>query len=116
VNQIELHPFLQRREVVSFCKKHGIVLEAYSPLAKAQRMKDPRLVAIAKSHHCTPAQVLLRWGMDQGFVILPKSTRPERQAENAALEKVQLSAEASNALASMEEGLRTGKDYLDWPR
>jgi diketogulonate reductase-like aldo/keto reductase len=114
VNQIELHPFLQRREVVSFCKKHGIVLEAYSPLAKAKRMKDPRLVEIAKSHHCTPAQVLLRWGLDQGFVILPKSTRPERQAENAALENVQLSAEAKELLTSMEEHLVTGWDPLTW--
>jgi diketogulonate reductase-like aldo/keto reductase len=114
VNQIELHPFLQRREVVSFCKKHGIVLEAYSPLAKAKRMKDPRLVEIAKSHRCTPAQVLLRWGLDQGFVILPKSTRPERQAENAALENVQLSAEAKELLTSMEEHLVTGWDPLTW--
>jgi diketogulonate reductase-like aldo/keto reductase len=114
VNQIELHPFLQRREVVSFCKKHGIVLEAYSPLAKAKRMKDPRLVEIAKSHHCTPAQVLLRWGLAQGFIILPKSTRPERQAENAALENVQLSAEAKELLTSMEEHLVTGWDPLTW--
>jgi diketogulonate reductase-like aldo/keto reductase len=58
--------------------------------------------------------VLLRWGLDQGFVILPKSTRPERQAENAALENVHLSAEAKELLTSMEEHLVTGWDPLTW--
>lgn len=108
VNQIELTPFLQRRETVEFCRAHGIVLEAYSPLTRGQRLDHPTLKSVASRSGRTPAQVLLRWGVQKGFVVLPKSTHKERIAENAALFDFELDAEAMQALDGLEENLVTG--------
>ncbi|TKA75641.1 hypothetical protein B0A55_04997 [Friedmanniomyces simplex] len=78
VNQVELHPWLARPHIVSWCQQRGIVLEAYSPLVRSTRMEDPVLVPIMKKHGKTGAQVLLRWGLQKGFVILPKSVTHSR--------------------------------------
>lgn len=82
VNQVELHPFLTRIELVEFCRTEGIVLEAYSPLVKGQRFNDRTLVEIAHKYNKTPAQVLIRWGMQKNFVVLPKTVKINRLAEN----------------------------------
>jgi len=108
VNQIELTPFLQRRDTVELCEAHGIVLEAYSPLTRGQRLGHPEVVAIAGQVQRTPAQVLLRWGVQRGFVILPKSATPERIRENAQLFDFELDAAAMTRLNALEEGLVTG--------
>jgi methylglyoxal/glyoxal reductase len=113
VNQIELSPFLQRRDTVAFCEKHGIVVEAYSPLTHGKRLDDPTVVAVGKQAKRSPAQVLLRWGVQHGFVVLPKSTRAERIAENAALFDFSLDAAAMSKLDALEEGLVTGWDPAD---
>lgn len=110
VNQIELTPFLQRRETQALCREHGIVLEAYSPLTRGQRLADPSVTAIASEVARTPAQVLLRWGLQHGFVVLPKSTHAPRIAENADLFDFELPAAAMAKLDSLEEGLVTGWD------
>lgn len=110
VNQIELTPFLQRRETTAFCKKHEIVLEAYSPLTRGQKLSDPTLLEVAQRLGRTPAQVLLRWGIEHGFVVLPKSTRPERIRENASLFGFEIGLAERALLDGLEAGLVTGWD------
>lgn len=110
VNQIELSPFLQRRDTVALCRTLGIRLEAYSPLTRGQRLAHPTVTAIAAELGKSPAQVLLRWGLQQDFIILPKSVTPERIAQNAALFDFELPAGAMQRLAGLEEGLVTGWD------
>ncbi len=108
VNQIELTPFLQRQDTVALCRKLGIALEAYSPLTRGQRLNHPVVVELASALQRSAAQVLLRWGIQQGFVILPKSVQPERIAENAALFDFELDATALERLDALEEHLVTG--------
>jgi diketogulonate reductase-like aldo/keto reductase len=110
VNQIELSPFLQQREVRALCARHDIVVEAYSPLTKGQRLAHPAVAAVATACGRSPAQVLLRWGLQHGLVILPKSVRAARIGENAALFDFALDAQAMHALDALEEGLVTGWD------
>jgi len=85
VNQIELNPFQYPSELVDYCGGRGIRVEAYSPLTHGERLSDPRIVAIAKRVGRTPAQVFVRWGLQHGFIEIPKSARRERILENAAV-------------------------------
>jgi len=110
VNQIEVSPFLQQRETRAFCRRHGIVVEAYSPLTRGQRLDHPVVMATAARARRSPAQVLLRWALQHGLVVLPKSTHEARIRENAALFDFTLDAEAMTALDACEEGLVTGWD------
>jgi diketogulonate reductase-like aldo/keto reductase len=110
VNQIELHPFLQRQDTCALCAREGIVVEAYSPLTRGKKLGHPVLEEVAKKTKRSPAQVLLRWGVQHGFVVLPKSTRAERIQENGRLFDFSLSAEAMKRLDALEEGLATGWD------
>ena len=115
VNQVELHPFLQQRELVEFCSGNGIVVEAYAPLVKAQRMDHPALRRIARRHGASPAQVLVRWALQQGFVVLPKSVHPSRIEENASVFGFALDREDFDAMAALDEGYRTSWDPTDAP-
>jgi diketogulonate reductase-like aldo/keto reductase len=110
VNQIELSPFLQRRDTRALCAKHGIVVEAYSPLTHGQRLDHPVVKDVARRVGRSVAQVLLRWGLQQGAVVLPKSTKPARIAENGALFDFTLDDRAMGELDALEEGLATGWD------
>lgn len=110
VNQIELTPFLQRRETVAWCRQQGVTLAAYSPLTRGQRLGHRVVVEIAGRLGRSPAQVLLRWGLQHGFVVLPKSVTPARIEENAALFDFVLDADAMSRLDALEEGLVTGWD------
>lgn len=110
VNQIEVSPFHQQREVRALCARHGIVVQAYSPLTKGARLAHPVVLALAGAATCTPAQVLLAWGLARELVVLPKSTRPERLAENLASAALSLSGEALAQLDALDEGLATGWD------
>lgn len=110
VNQVELHPFLYQRELISFCAQNRIAVEAYSPLAKAQRMGDPTLGAIAQKHGKTPAQVMIRWALQHGLIVIPKSVRKERIRENANVFDFQLSADEMEQLDGLNEDLRTAWD------
>jgi methylglyoxal/glyoxal reductase len=103
VNQIELHPWCQQREVVAFCNAHGIAVVAYSPLTKGMKLDDPGLTAMAREVQRTPAQVLLRWSLQRGFVTIPKSAKKERIIENAAIFDFSLGAEQMARLDSFNQ-------------
>jgi diketogulonate reductase-like aldo/keto reductase len=109
-NQIELTPFLQRRETVAFCQQRGIVVEAYSPLTRGLRLGHAAVVEVARRVQRTPAQVLLRWGVQKGCVVLPKSQTPARIEENANLFDFVLSEVDMARLDRLEENLVTGWD------
>jgi len=110
VDQIELHPFLQHRETVKLCAEKGIVVEAYSPLTRGQRLGHPVVVEVAKRAGKSEAQVLLRWGIQHGFVVLPKSVNEPRIAENIALFDFTLDPAMMAKLDDLDEGLATGWD------
>ncbi|KAG5979112.1 hypothetical protein E4U55_005547 [Claviceps digitariae] len=82
VNQVEVHPFCQREALVKLCNKHGIRIEAYSPLARGNKLGDPTINAIAKKYHKTPAQILLNWNAARGNIVLPKSLTASRIQSN----------------------------------
>jgi diketogulonate reductase-like aldo/keto reductase len=115
VNQIELHPFLQQRSIVEACVAKKIVVEAYSPLARGQRMSHPVIVRIAKALGRTPAQVHLRWGVQHGYVVIPKSVHRARIDENARLFDFEIPAPEMAALDALDEGFRTCWDPTDAP-
>jgi diketogulonate reductase-like aldo/keto reductase len=110
VNQIEVHPFLQHRETRAFCKEHRIVVEAYSPLTHGERLKDAVISEVARHVQRTNAQVLLRWGVQHGMVVLPKSVNEARIAENLALFDFELDANSMRRLDALEEGAATAWD------
>lgn len=111
INQIELHPYLQQRELVEFNGEHGIVTEAWSPLASGKEvMDDPVIGEIAERLGATPAQVIIAWHLARGFVVLPKSVTPSRIEENFAAADVQLTEADMEAIAGLDRGMRTGPD------
>ena len=93
VNQVELHPWLARDDIVEWCQSRGVVVEAYSPLVRATRMDEPVLQKLAKKYNKQPSQILLRWGLQKNFVILPKSVTHSRIEENKELYDFELSSE-----------------------
>lgn len=110
VNQIEIHPFLQHRETRAFCTKHDIVVEAYSPLTSGHKLNDPAITAVAQRVGRSNAQVLLRWGIQHGLVVLPKSTHDARIAENGDIFGFTLDAEAMTSLDQLDAGEAMGWD------
>jgi diketogulonate reductase-like aldo/keto reductase len=110
VNQIELHPFLQRRDTCALCREQGIIVEAYSPLTQGKRLDDPVIREVARSAGRTPAQVMLRWSMQHGNVVLPKSVTRARIAENAAVFDFTLDADQMAKLDGLEQNLALAWD------
>ena len=110
VNQIEVHPFLQCRETRALCAAKGIVVEAYSPLTHGERLNDAVVTEVARRVKKTNAQVLLRWGVQHGMVVLPKSVKEARIAENGAIFDFTLDADAMGRLDALEAGHATGWD------
>ncbi len=110
VNQLELSPFLQQRELVHRCRELGIVVEAYSPLTRGQRLGDRRLRTIADAVQRTPAQVLIRWAIQKDFVVLPKSATRARIVENAQVFDFRLDADMMARLDALDENLRVAWD------
>ncbi len=110
VNQIEASPFLQQREVRALCERHGIAVEAYSPLTKGAKLSHPVVQRVATESGATAAQVLLRWGLQRGLIVLPKASRRARLEENLRSQDAALSDEAMASLDALEEGLVTGWD------
>lgn len=110
VNQVEFSPYLYQKELQKFCEDRGIKIEAYSPLTKGRKLGDARLVEIAEKYGKTPAQILLRWCIQKGTIILAKSSKPERIQENASIFDFEISQEDMNLLDQFDEGLRTGWD------
>jgi diketogulonate reductase-like aldo/keto reductase len=115
VDQIEVSPFLQQRDVRACCAEHGIAVEAYSPLTKGKRLPHPVVADVARRVGRSSAQVLLRWGLQHGLVVLPKSTHAERLAENAAVFDFELPPDEMARLDALEEGLVTGWDPRSAP-
>ena len=111
VNQIQLSPAVARREVRVFHDKVGIVTQAWSPLGRQQRLTDdPTIGALAKEYGRSPAQIMLRWDVQQGIVTIPKSSDPERQRANASVFNFELSDDAMERLAAMDRGDQAGAD------
>ncbi|WP_314175305.1 aldo/keto reductase [Streptomyces winkii] len=110
VNQIELHPQLQQGELRAFHAEHGIATEAWSPLAQGALLQNPAITAIAETHGKTPAQVILRWHIQIGNVVIPKSVTPERVRQNFDVFDFALSDDDVAAIGSLDEGTRIGPD------
>ena len=110
VDQVEFSPFLYQRDLLDFCRESGIQLEAYAPLTARRRLNDPRITAIARKHGRTNAQVLLRWAVQHGLVVIPKSTHPDRIAENARIFDFELSSEEVTELDGLHDGFRSSWD------
>ncbi len=140
VNQVEFHPYLYQRDLLDFCSGRGIVLEAYSPLTKGERLKDPKLVAVAnkystagakpaasrsrlplvdrfsrRSETKSTAQVLIRWALQHGLAVIPKSANPRRIFENADVFDFEITPEDMQLLDSFNENLRTCWDPTHAP-
>jgi len=107
VNQVEFSPFLYQKDLLDFGSRHGIVLEAYSPLTKGERLGEPVIVDLAAKYGRTPAQIVLRWALQHGVVVIPKSVRLERIRENARIFDFALSPKDMARLDDLSEGYRT---------
>ncbi|MGK5554318.1 aldo/keto reductase [Actinomadura kijaniata] len=115
VNQIELHPYLQQAELRAFHAEHGIRTEAWSPLGQGRGLlDDPALARVAKAHGRTPAQVVLRWHLQLGNLVIPKSVTPSRIAENFAVTDFTLTDEDMAAIAALDRGERLGPDPAEF--
>jgi 2,5-diketo-D-gluconate reductase A len=110
VNQIELHPWLPQTELREYDDQHEIRTQAWSPLARGRVLDDPTLAAIAAKHARTPAQVVLRWHVQLGNVVIPKASSPARIRENLDVFGFALDADDLAAIASLNTGERTGRD------
>lgn len=103
---LQLHPFCQQREIVDFCQNNGIIVEAYSPLARNKKSNDPTLNEIGKSHGKSVAQVMIRYCLQKDWVPLPKSDTPSRIVENANVYDFELSKDEMNKLDGLDRGSR----------
>ena len=115
VNQIEMSPFLQQQEISSFCIKEKIHLTGYCPLARGTRFNNPILCRVAEETNKTAAQVMIRWALQSGHTVIPKSARPQRIEENADVFDFKLTEDQMKMLDELEEGLRFCPDPLGLP-
>jgi len=140
VNQVEFHPYLYQQDLLDFCAGKGIVIEAYSPLTKGARLKDPKLVAVAKKYSTgepqtapsrsrlplvdklfprsetkSTAQILIRWALQRGLVVIPKSANRTRIFENADVFNFEITTEDMQLLDGFNENLRTCWDPTNAP-
>ena len=115
VNQIEMSPFLQQQEISSFCIKEKIHLTGYCPLARGTRFNNPILCRVAEETNKTAAQVMIRWALQSGHTVIPKSARPQRIEENADVFDFKLTEDQMKMLDELEEGLRFCPDPLRLP-
>jgi diketogulonate reductase-like aldo/keto reductase len=122
VNQIELHPYFQQRQVQELGAEHGILTQAWSPIggitfyrdgSHGSTLQDPVIGRIAEAHGKSPAQVMLRWHLQQGRSVIPKSTKPERIAENIDVFDVDLTDDELAAIDGLDTGMRGGPDPAD---
>jgi diketogulonate reductase-like aldo/keto reductase len=110
VNQVEFSPFLFQRELLEFCRKNRIQLEAYAPLTRGHQFDDRTIARIAKAHARSPAQVLVRWGLQHEIVEIPKSAHTDRIEENARVFDFALSGPEMDELDRLDRGFRTTWD------
>ena len=119
VNQIEVHPYFQQREVQDFAAEHDILTQAWSPIggitfyrdgSHDSALDDPVIGDVAGAHGKSPAQAVLRWGLQHGRSVIPKSTKPSRIAENIDVFDFELSAEEMAAIDNLDTGRRGGPE------
>lgn len=110
VDQVEFSPFLYQRDLLDYCRREGIQLEAYAPLTRGRRLGDEVVRTVAAAHGRTPAQVLIRWGLQHRVVEIPKSSRTERIRENSGALGFELSGEEMRRLDALDEQYRTSWD------
>lgn len=110
VNQIELHPYLQQTALRQVHQELGIHTESWSPLAQAQTLKDPVILALAEKHGKTAAQVVIRWHLDSGLIVIPKSQTPSRIESNFEVLDFSLDEEDMKAILALNEDRRIGPD------
>src|SRR4051794_16348432 len=122
VNQIEQHPYFAQADVEAFGAEHGVLAQAWSPIGgitfyrdgeHTSTLEDPVITEIARAHSQTPAQVMLRWGLQHGRSVIPKSTKPERIAENIDVFDFELSADQMAAIDGLDTGRRGGPEPED---
>ncbi|ABO65887.1 MULTISPECIES: aldo/keto reductase [Geobacillus] len=110
VNQVEYHPRLTQKELHAFCRENGIQLEAWSPLMRGEILNEPTIVEIGKKYGKTPAQVVLRWDLQNGVVTIPKSVTPARIKENATIFDFSLTDEEMRQIDALNLNKRIGAD------
>jgi 2,5-diketo-D-gluconate reductase A len=110
VDQIEVHPYLTQDDVRGFCAEHQITVEAWSPIARGNALGDPTIDDIARRYGKTPAQVILRWHIERGDIVFPKSVTPARIRENIDIFDFELTGEDVEAISALNRNERTGPD------
>ncbi|AST00509.1 aldo/keto reductase [Geobacillus thermocatenulatus] len=110
VNQVEYHPRLTQKELLTFCRENGIQLEAWSPLMRGEILSEPTIVDIGRKYGKTPAQVVLRWDLQHGVVTIPKSVTPARIKENADIFDFSLTDEEMKQIDALNLNKRVGPD------
>jgi diketogulonate reductase-like aldo/keto reductase len=110
INQLELHPLLNQAEMRTVNAEHGIVTEAYGPLGVGKLLDHPTVTSVAAEYGKTPAQVQIRWSQQLGNVVIPRSSSPERIAENFDVFSFELAAEHMGALDALSDGTRFRPD------
>lgn len=109
VNQVEFHPFLYQQELLGFCRENDVQLEAYSPLTRGRKLNNLTLRKLAEKYEKTSAQIMIRWGLQHGLVVIPKSVREERILENSQVFEFDISQGDVEVLNSLNQNLHT-----DW--
>lgn len=102
VNQVELHPMFQQRPLRAFHEEHGIATESWSPLSRGRLLEEPAILRIAQKHGKTPAQVIIRWHVENGLIAIPKSANPRRLQENIAVFDFSLDGDDLRAIAGLD--------------
>lgn len=115
VNQLEVHPWLRRHELIDFCRENDVVVEAYSPLTKGRKLKDPKLNELAKKYGKTSAQILIRWCLQNDFPCIPRSTREERIISNTQVFDFNIDMLDMEYLDSLDCNYKTGWDPTTAP-
>ena len=114
LNQVECHPYLPQKELKTFCKEHNIYIECWSPLYRGGTiLEEPIIASIAKKHGKTPAQIILRWHIQEQSIVIPKSITPSRIKENIDIFDFTLSEKEMNDIYTLETGTRIGADPND---
>ena len=115
VNQVEFSPFLYQKQLLDYCEKNKIRVEAYSPLTQGEKLNHQKIQQIAKRHDKTPAQVLIRWSLQHNLVTIPKSVREERIKENSQVFDYNLTNDDMRILDSLNENFRNSWDPTNAP-
>ncbi len=115
VNQVEFSPFLYQKELLNYCRQKRIQLEAYSPLTRGEKLAHPKIKTLASKYSKTPAQVLIRWSLQHGNVVIPKSVKEEHIRENSLVFDFNITGEDMAVLDSLSENLRANWDPTGIP-